>query len=174
MQFVTASLTAVFKSSICSMVGFSWLKKAPTTLLAKIMTLDNTLNIDSTIFIIGEPTANKVTKHDLKWIQETTNKPSLFLINNRVYSVNLLTEMFNHIDESQITGITILKDDSAVKAFGVIPGTHVVMIDYNGKIDDKKVFESFDSQNYFGARILNKWGKRSVKQIHKKANPKHI
>ena len=146
----------------------------PTTPLAKIMTLDNTLNIDSTIFIIGEPTANKVTKHDLKWIQETTNKPSLFLINNRVYSVNLLTEMFNHIDESQITGITILKDDSAVKAFGVIPGTHVVMIDYNGKIDDNKVFESFDSQNYFGARILNKWGKRSVKQIHKKANPKHI
>lgn len=147
---------------------------APTTLLSKIMTLDNTLNIDSTIFIIGEPTVNKVTKHDLKWIQEVTNKPSLFLINNRVYSVNLLTEMFNHIDESQITGITILKDDSAVKAFGVIPGTHVVMIDYNGKIDDNKVFESFDSQNYFGARILNKWGKRSVKQIHKKANPKHI
>lgn len=146
----------------------------PTTPLAKIMTLDNTLNIDSTIFIIGKPTTNKVTKHDLKWIQETTNKPSLFLINNRVYSVNLLTEMFNHIDESQITGITILKDDSAVKAFGVIPGTHVVMIDYNGKIDDEKVFESFDSQNYFGARILNKWGKRSVKQIHKKANPKHI
>ncbi|MBE6334583.1 MAG: hypothetical protein E7071_07170 [Bacteroidales bacterium] len=133
---------------------------APTTLLAKIMTLDNTLNIDSTIFIIGEPTANKVTKHDLKWIQETTNKPSLFLINNRVYSVNLLTGMFNHIDESQITGITILKDDSAVKAFGVIPGTHVVMIDYNGKIDDNKVFESFDSQNYFGARILNKWGQK--------------
>lgn len=147
---------------------------APTTLLAKIMTLDNTLNIDSTIFIIGEPTVNKVTKHDLKWIQETTNKPSLFLINNRVYSVNLLTGMFNHIDESQITGITILKDNSAVKAFGVIPGTHVVMIDYNGKIDDNKVFESFDSQNYFGARILNKWGKRSVKQINKKANPKHI
>lgn len=147
---------------------------APTTLLAKIMTLDNTLNIDSTIFIIGEPTVNKVTKHDLKWIQEVTNKPSLFLINNRVYSVNLLSEMFNHIDESQITGITILKDNSAVKAFGVIPGTHVVMIDYNGKIDDNKVFESFDSQNYFGARILNKWGKRSVKQIHKKANPKHI
>lgn len=146
----------------------------PTTPLAKIMTLDNTLNIDSTIFIIGEPTANKVTKHDLKWIQETTNKPSLFLIKNRVYSVNLLTEMFNHIDESQITGITILKDDAAVKTFGVIPGTHVVMIDYNGKIDDEKVFESFDSQNYFGARILNKWGKRSVKQIHKKANPKHI
>jgi len=133
---------------------------APTTLLAKIMTLNNTLNIDSTIFIIGEPTANKVTKHDLKWIQETTNKPSLFLINNRVYSVNLLTGMFNHIDESQITGITILKDDSAVKAFGVIPGTHVVMIDYNGKIDDNKVFESFDSQNYFGARILNKWGQK--------------
>lgn len=147
---------------------------APTTLLSKIMTLDNTLNIDSTIFIIGEPTANKVTKHDLKWIQETTNKPSLFLINNRVYSVNLLSEMFNHIDESQITGISILKDNSAVKALGVIPGTHVVMIDYNGKIDDNKVFESFDSQNYFGARILNKWGKRSVKQIHKKANPKHI
>lgn len=147
---------------------------APTTLLAKIMTLDNTLNIDSTIFIIGEPTVNKVTKHDLKWIQETTNKPSLFLIKNRVYSVNLLSEMFNHIDESQITGITILKDNSAVKALGVIPGTHVVMIDYNGKIDDNKVFESFDSQNYFGARILNKWGKRSVKQIHKKANPKHI
>ena len=48
------------------------------------------------------------------------------------------------------------------------------MIDYNGKIDDNKVFESFDSQNYFGARILNKWGKRIVKQIHKKANPKHI
>ena len=147
---------------------------APTTLLAKIMTLDNTLNIDSTIFIIGEPTVNKVTKHDLKWIQETTNKPSLFLIKNRVYSVNLLSEMFNHIDESQITGITILKDNSAVKALGVIPGTHVVMIDYNGKIDDNKVFESFDSQNYFGARILNKWGKRIVKQIHKKANPKHI
>lgn len=147
---------------------------APTTLLAKIMTLDNTLNIDSTIFIIGEPTVNKVTKHDLKWIQEVTNKPSLFLINNRVYSVNLLTGMFNHIDESQISGITILKDDAAVKTFGVIPGTHVVMIDYNGKIDDNKVFELFDSQHYFGARIRNKWGKRSVKQIHKKANPKHI
>lgn len=146
----------------------------PATLLSKISALDNTLKVDSTIFIIGEPTVNKVTKHDLKWIQEVTNKPSLFLIKNRVYSVNLLTGMFNHIDESQISGITILKDDAAVKTFGVIPGTHVVMIDYNGKIDDNKVFESFDSQNYFGARILNKWGKRSVKQIHKKANPKHI
>ncbi len=147
---------------------------APTTLLAKIMTLDNTLKIDSTIFIIGEPTTQKATKHDIKWIQETTNKPSLFLINNRVYSVNLLTEIFNHIDESQITGITILKDDAAVKTFGVIPGTHVVIIDYSGEIDDEKVFASFDSQNYFGARILNKWGKKSVKHIHKKANPKHI
>ena len=149
-------------------------QEVTTSLLAKIITLDNTLNIDSTIFIIGEPTTQKVTKHDLKWIQETTNKPSLYLINNRVYSVNLLTEMFNHIDESQITGITILKDNAAVNTFGVTPGTHVVMIDYNGKIDDQKVFASFDSQNYFGARILNKWGKKSVKQIHKKANPKHI
>ena len=36
MQLVTASLTAVFKSSICSIVGFSWLKNAPTTLRAKL------------------------------------------------------------------------------------------------------------------------------------------
>ena len=57
--------------------------------------------------------------------------------------------MFNHIDESQITGITILKDDSAVKAFGVIPGTHVVMIDYNGKIDDEmaKRYESLEQKD---------------------------
>ena len=146
----------------------------PATLLSKISALDNTLKVDSTIFIIGERTSQKAIKHDLKWIQLTTNKPSLFLIKNRVYSVNLLTDVFTHIDESQIKGITILKDDAAVETFGVIPGSHVVIIDYSGKIDDKKVFGSFDPYKHFGARINNKWGKRSVKQIHKKANPEHI
>ena len=61
-----------------------------------------------------------------------------------------------------------------METFGVIPGSHVVIIDYSGKIDDKKVFGSFDPYKHFGARINNKWGKRSVKQIHKKANPEHI